>query len=1467
MRQFYLTILSLLLLSNATLRAQNITGVINTYWPVTAVGTNTVTIDNANIYGAPVSLDCGDRVLIIQMQGATLNTTNTAASGDITAIGTAGVYEFANVQSVVGNVVTLQNNLTRTYNTSGSVQLVYVPVYDSPTIVPNPGLSAIRVTEGGFGYTTPPAVTIAGIGGATATAVLRNGSVSHIIVNNPGSYSMVGAPPNITIAAPTTAPFNIGPFTAKAVANRGLTCLQWNGSCGGILVFEAQGVVTLQSLTGAALNPIPNGLIDVQGMGFMGGVIGAEATTFSLCGTDAFNIDISSYTAAAGKGESLMPLPTTMYRGKGKWGTGGGGGINAEGGGGGGANYGAGGIGGKTSGTGGFTHACTNNSSRRGLAGLGLGATQYGNSVNRIFLGGGGGGGAASNSSLIGAASRPGGAGGGIVIIKSPILVGNSHTINAKGHSVAMGDADGNGGGGGGGVVLFDVPTVTSAVTLNVNGGNGGSTFRNNSIIPYGPGGGGGGGVVWFSSSSTPVNVTTNVAQGESGYATNVSPTEQHGATAGAVGATLYNLVMPGPSTVTLPPAPAIADASNILCAAFTANWGAATGADGYLLDVSTSGTFATFLPGYQNLDVGNVTSYNVTGLTNGTTYYYRVRSYRACSPAPGRSNYSGSDTVVTSTIAPPTGITGIAGCDRVVLTWTAAAGASSYVVDGTTVASNFATYLTGWQNTDIGNVTSVTITGLTGGTAYRFRVRAVYPACNPTQSANLLLSTITPPTSPAVNAIRRWDGEGDGISWTDPLNWDCDVVPVSTQSVTLDNTFKAGSYNVTMPNTAVTLTQMVISPAAGNNIVCTLPSTNSAATAFTLSTNTVNTGLRILTGGKFINAYNPTVGTDRSIVFTGVNGRLRLEGSGHYVHAGRSFDALILARTQSATGIAGTFEYDIPNIPVAGSGVYTGLRVWPIGSTNTTSPITLPNLVFSNTGNAGNDVAYLITNDGTTGAATTNFATTINNNLTINPGAFFGAVLTGAAATKAVTFKGNVINNGAVDPLGTNSIGFGASNPLIFSGTSLQSISGQAFRFFGSMTLNNANGLTTDTEIGLLNGGTPATQASLALTNGVLSTTGTGKVVVYTPQQKITRIAGHIDGTIRQYVQANTTYTYHLGTNNPTTGYRQMDFVIGATLSGLTHVEGRFVNTPSVNVGPSWPAINGQYLSNAGANGYWTMEPDNAGYSISYELRLYLANMGAFTDNEFTVVSRPTGTTGKTDWVGGGTISNIGGTGRLVAGGFASRYGLTSFSEKAIGTSTSGNPFPVEVVNFDGKLTEVNSVALSWTTLMERSADFFVVERSTNNLLSFSPISTVKAKGNSNSPVDYLTYDANPVLGTQIYRLKQVDFDGTVSYHGLIEVTLDSWNDSKIPAYLRLYPNPAIANHNLIVEFRIPTEALADVLLVNTLGQTVWSGKHPVDGSLTRIEIPTQDLAEGIYTVRVVADNTEIASKVIVTD
>jgi hypothetical protein len=83
------------------------------------------------------------------------------------------------------------------------------------------------------------------------------------------------------------------------------------------------------------------------------------------------------------------------------------------------------------------------------------------------------------------------------------------------------------------------------------------------------------------------------------------------------------------------PAAPTALRATNVTASSFTVNWNSVSGATGYRLDVSTSNSFTSYILGYQNLNVGNTTSYNVVGLSAKTTYYYRLRTYNGSGTSP----------------------------------------------------------------------------------------------------------------------------------------------------------------------------------------------------------------------------------------------------------------------------------------------------------------------------------------------------------------------------------------------------------------------------------------------------------------------------------------------------------------------------------------------------------------------------------------------------------------------------------------------------------------------------------------------------------------------------------------------------------------------------------------------------------------------------------------------------------------
>lgn len=422
----------LLLLPQRIAAQTNINGVINTYKKVTFVDASKTRL---GVPAATPGFAAGDRVLIIQMKGASVTTANTSSYGDITALNGAGYYEFNNVQGVATDSIFLAGPLCHNFNPNDSVQIIRVPVYT-------------------------------------------------------GTVNVTGT----------------------------LTCDPFNGSTGGVLAFEVSGTLNLQAD------------IDVSEKGYRGGNVFGN---FFLCNNaDFYSAQSTGTSTAEGrKGEGAAHYLVSQECGRGKLAQGGGGAGSGNTGAGGGANFGNGGLGGKE------------------YSGCGAVNQSYGGEAivpvpDRAFMGGGGGGPQRDNGNTV----YNGGNGGGLVLVKATTITGNSNAIRSNGQGITNVIADeGTSGGGAGGSIYLLCNTFSTPLTIEAEGGVGGS---NNNIsfaaLCHGPGGGGGGGLVWFSGGATPAGVTTTVTGGAAGTVNNPSSpcyNTTHGAEPGAPGGVLYNLV------------------------------------------------------------------------------------------------------------------------------------------------------------------------------------------------------------------------------------------------------------------------------------------------------------------------------------------------------------------------------------------------------------------------------------------------------------------------------------------------------------------------------------------------------------------------------------------------------------------------------------------------------------------------------------------------------------------------------------------------------------------------------------------------------------------------------------------------------------------------------------------------------------------------------------------------------------
>ncbi|MES2730592.1 MAG: T9SS type A sorting domain-containing protein [Bacteroidota bacterium] len=169
---FFLTI-------SSSLYAQNLSGIVNDYAQVKVLSGNTLTL--TNVYTSLASFDAGNKVIVMQMKGATTDVTDSPTFGAITALGNAGNYEFATILSRSDSTVSL-SSLSLAYSVAGAVQLISVPQYTNATITGT--------------ITAAPWNSILGRGGVVALQVSNTLTMSANI--DASGQGFMGGTPNAT---------------------------------------------------------------------------------------------------------------------------------------------------------------------------------------------------------------------------------------------------------------------------------------------------------------------------------------------------------------------------------------------------------------------------------------------------------------------------------------------------------------------------------------------------------------------------------------------------------------------------------------------------------------------------------------------------------------------------------------------------------------------------------------------------------------------------------------------------------------------------------------------------------------------------------------------------------------------------------------------------------------------------------------------------------------------------------------------------------------------------------------------------------------------------------------------------------------------------------------------------------------------------------------------------------------------
>ncbi|MGC4037887.1 MAG: T9SS type A sorting domain-containing protein [Chitinophagaceae bacterium] len=126
-----LFLVSMLSFTSSNSQSTNISGIINTYHSIVEV----IPAKSAIRVGSTTGLSLFETIMIVQMKGATVNTTNNVSFGDTTALNNAGNYELNTVCGIKGDTVFLFYGILNSYTLTGKVQAVGIPNYYSAVIV------------------------------------------------------------------------------------------------------------------------------------------------------------------------------------------------------------------------------------------------------------------------------------------------------------------------------------------------------------------------------------------------------------------------------------------------------------------------------------------------------------------------------------------------------------------------------------------------------------------------------------------------------------------------------------------------------------------------------------------------------------------------------------------------------------------------------------------------------------------------------------------------------------------------------------------------------------------------------------------------------------------------------------------------------------------------------------------------------------------------------------------------------------------------------------------------------------------------------------------------------------------------------------------------------------------------------------------------------------------------------------
>lgn len=209
-----------------------------------------------------------------------------------------------------------------------------------------------------------------------------------------------------------------------------------------------------------------------------------------------------------------------------------------------------------------------------------------------------------------------------------------------------------------------------------------------------------------------------------------------------------------------------------------------------------------------------------------------------------------------------------------------------------------------------------------------------------------------------------------------------------------------------------------------------------------------------------------------------------------------------------------------------------------------------------------------------------------------------------------------------------------------------------------------------------------------------------------------------------------------------------------------------------------------------------------------------------------------------------------------LIADAKDGAYDSVVYLEESSFITTPTN-LPTELTSFNGECDR-NGINIKWSTATERNNQHFEIEHSVNGS-DFNLVNSTPGMLNSQLTTHYRFTHTNPHLGTNYYKLNQVDIDGTITTYKTIAINNNCFKSNSMTVHHQITEN------NLSVNLSSPIKEYS-LYLYNSIGQLVQYNASNNAGETQNLNIPIiKPIETGIYYLKVKSSKGEFNSKVMI--